>query len=754
MKGVENVIIPNGFTIIDDYAFYDCSSLMSITIPDGVTSIGDWAFNGCSNLTSITMPDGVTSIGDYTFYKCSSLTSITIPDSITSIGNSAFYSCSNLTSIIIPAKVEYIASDTFALCVNIKEFTIDKDNPNFTAIDGVIYNKELTKPVIAIQGVAKNVVIPETVTYIGDTFSGCKSLESITIPDSVTSIGNGAFYGCSGLTSITIPDSVTNIGWGAFRDCGSLASITIPDSVTSINDWAFSDCNSLKSINIPDSVISIGYGAFFRCKDLTSITLPDSVTSIGDSAFSGCDNLESVTIGKGVTRIDSDAFLNCFGLMYIYNNSDLSLTFGSKKNGYIARYALMIINKDGSVKTSEELIETPDGFLFEKMSSSIYRLRAYNGDADTVTLPLDINGHSYSIYKMKGVENVIIPNGFTTIGDYAFDGCRSLKSITIPDSVKSIGYYAFRNTGIYYNPDNWDNGNFYIDKCLVVNDKSVKYMDLRPDTKRVLTGYNTVVKFTYGNCICGTNVESTVIWNKDIDSALSILTDTDRLPITFKNCIIAKNSTVVSSSAFADITGITIWVEANEKDCRWDENYPSWNNGNKVVYGEDWAYSDFYDVDGKLIFREPRLNSNVIIHPYYRLEDDAQYEYKIGWDLDEDGIEDAVPATSTNNISAHAIITERIPINSKEQFVPGDINGDESVNNKDVVALFKYVSGGEVTTNEIALDVNGDGLVNNKDVVALFKYVSGGDIQISDKPYNPNAKAMMFAIIPERTKVY
>ena len=139
-------------------------------------------------------------------------------------------------------------------------------------------------------------------------FEGCSGLTSITIPNSVTSIGQGAFHGCSGLTSINIPNSVTSIGSGAFYDCSSLTSVTIPNSVTSIRNSAFFGCSSLTSITIPNSVTSIGNWAFWNCSGLTSVTIPNSVTSIGDYAFQICKGLTSVTIPKSVTSIGDEAF--------------------------------------------------------------------------------------------------------------------------------------------------------------------------------------------------------------------------------------------------------------------------------------------------------------------------------------------------------------------------------------------------------------------------------------------------------------
>ena len=153
-----------------------------------------------------------------------------------------------------------------------------------------------------------SVTIPNSVTSIGQyAFNTCTSLTSITIPNSVTTIGEYAFDSCSSLTSVTIPNSVTSIGISAFSGCSSLTSVTIGNSVTSISNRAFSGCSSLTSITIPDSVTSIGGSAFESCTSLTSVTIPDSVTSIGNGAFCNC-NLASVTIGSGITSIDTEAF--------------------------------------------------------------------------------------------------------------------------------------------------------------------------------------------------------------------------------------------------------------------------------------------------------------------------------------------------------------------------------------------------------------------------------------------------------------
>jgi len=164
-----------------------------------------------------------------------------------------------------------------------------------------------------------SITIPNTVTSIGGTyaFNGCYSLQSITIPDSVTTIGTYAFYQCYSLQSITIPNGVTSIGNYTFSRCSSLSSITIPNTVTSIGPFSFQYCYSLSSITIPDGVKSIGAYAFSSCSSLSSITIPDRVTSIGNYAFYGCSSLSSITIPDGVTTISGGAFYQCYSLQSI-----------------------------------------------------------------------------------------------------------------------------------------------------------------------------------------------------------------------------------------------------------------------------------------------------------------------------------------------------------------------------------------------------------------------------------------------------
>jgi len=278
-----------------------------------VTSIGESAFLGCSGLTSVTIPNSVTSIGAWAFEICSGLTSVTIGSSVMSIGKSAFWGCSGLTSVTIPSSVRSIEYGAFSWCSSLTSLIVESGNTVYDSRNNcnAIIKTETNELIAGL----KNTVIPNSVTSIGEgAFLGCSGLTSVIIPSSVTSIGGHAFYNCRGLTSVTILNSVTIIGEGAFSLCTSLTSVIIPSSVMSIGDSAFYGCISLTSVAIPNSVMSIGGSAFYGCSGLTSVIIPSSVTSIGKYVFRDCSGLTSVTIPESVTNIEYAAFYGCSGL--------------------------------------------------------------------------------------------------------------------------------------------------------------------------------------------------------------------------------------------------------------------------------------------------------------------------------------------------------------------------------------------------------------------------------------------------------
>ena len=234
-----SVTIPNSVVSIGDYAFWECTSLTSVRIPNSVVSIGDYAFWGCTSLTSVTIPNSVTSIGDSVFQGCTSLTSVTIPNSVTSIGDYAFSDCTSLTSVTIPTSVKTIGNRAFVYCDSLLEINVSGGNLNYTSRDGILYSHNM-KTLLQCPGGKKSVTIPNSVTSIEDgAFSGCEKLPSVTIPNSVTSIGEWAFCWCTSLPGVTIPNSVTKIGYRAFANCKKLKSAAVLSKKITLDEDVF-----------------------------------------------------------------------------------------------------------------------------------------------------------------------------------------------------------------------------------------------------------------------------------------------------------------------------------------------------------------------------------------------------------------------------------------------------------------------------------------------------------------------------------
>ena len=291
-----------------------------LTLPAALKTIGARAFYGSASVDEVVIPDGTTSIGEEAFAN-SSVTKVTIPSTVTTIGADAFAN-SALTEIVFTGDSEQWAA------LDIAEGAIPEGTKVSTAVkivaygecgEGVTWTLD-SNGLLTISGEGEitdvpwrpdymddviTVEIADGVTGIGEAFSGCSNMTSITIPDSVESIDAYAFERCTSLESIVIPDGVTSIGVLAFSDCSSLANVTIPDSVTTIEAYAFSGCSSLESIAIPKSVTYIGEVAFEDCSSLESIVIPDGVTSIGEGTFAGCANLTSITIPDSLTTIEA-----------------------------------------------------------------------------------------------------------------------------------------------------------------------------------------------------------------------------------------------------------------------------------------------------------------------------------------------------------------------------------------------------------------------------------------------------------------
>lgn len=251
------------------------SSVVYSAVTYNVTSIGNYAFQSCTGLTSITIPNSVTLIGDLAFQSCTGLSSITIPSSVTSIGSNAFSLCDHLTSVSIPSSVTSIGEVAFTGCSSLTSINVNAANPNYSSLNGVLFNKNNTIIVCYPGGKQGTYIIPSSVTSIGYvTFSYCTGLTSITIPSSVTSFGSRAFKGCTGLTSITIPNTVTSIGYEVFYGCTHLTSIytesATPVDLSSSSSVFFNVNKTSCTLYVPAGSLAL-YQAANQWKDFTNI---------------------------------------------------------------------------------------------------------------------------------------------------------------------------------------------------------------------------------------------------------------------------------------------------------------------------------------------------------------------------------------------------------------------------------------------------------------------------------------------------
>ena len=421
---VKKVVIEDGVTSIGKYAFWYCSNLTSITIPDGVTSIGRAAFESCKSLTSITIPESITNIEDYAFEWCSGLSNVTIPNSITSIGTGVFHRCISLTSI----------------------------------------------------------TIPDSVTSIGESaFKRCIGLSSVTIPDSVTSIGKYAFYYCKSLTNITIPDSVTSIENSAFNDCSSLQTISL-SCKSSLKKSNFGKQANLVSYTLHTlkktaakaaTCTESGNKEYWTCEHckkyfLSDDTNPETATAVelSETVIPASHKLTKVE-AKAVTCAEdgNKAYWTCehCGKYFLSDDANPETATAVEQSETIIP---ALKHKNATTRGASEPTETEPGYSGDRYCpdcDTVFEKGYTYWNEDNLTWTLDADGtltisgtgamKNYKdgdqspVFNNSNVKKVVIEDGVTSIGNYAFS-YTGLKSITIPDSVTSIGNYAFSYTDL------------------------------------------------------------------------------------------------------------------------------------------------------------------------------------------------------------------------------------------------------------------------------------------------------------------
>ena len=475
-SGIVSISIPNGITKIGDYAFSCCTSLESITIPDSVTSIGQAAFSACSSLESITLPfvgsrkdatsassstlfgyifgtsssDGSVEIHQY--YSLSSYTRYYIPSTLKSVtvtgGNilyGAFYGCHSLTNVTIGNDVTSIGASAFNSCYGLTTVTIGS---SVASIDTEAF-RLCYRLIEVINHSSLNITAGST----EHGYVGCYAKEVHTGTSKIVNVDGYLFFSANGVnyllcylgndTELTLPENYNGetyeIYESAFENCTELTSINIPNSVTVIGARAFMSCTSLVSIEIPYGVTSIGYNTFRRCTSLKSVVIPDSVTTIGEWVFSSCYSLTSITIPDSITSIGYYTFDYCISLESIIIPYSVTTLGGYEFNGC----------KNFTIYC--EAASQPSGWDSNwNNSSSCPVVWGYNNITTNSEYDYVLHNGKAQLTKYKGsATEVIIPS---SIDGYdveffgsIFSDIENIVSVVIPDSVTSIGSHAFYN---------------------------------------------------------------------------------------------------------------------------------------------------------------------------------------------------------------------------------------------------------------------------------------------------------------------
>ncbi len=747
LNSIKNVIIDEGVTSVGDRAFEDGKNIASVTIPDSVTAIGFSAFSNCHSLSNIFIPNSVTLIETTAFSGCSLLKTIelapnndyyhmdsnclietktctlikgfddsVIPDdgSVKVIANSAFSYCEKITTIKVPSSIIRI-DNAFTGCPNLSTITVDPEN-SYYHVDGNCLIE--TKTCTLIKGFNDSVIPDDgSVTYIRpNAFWGCSGITSIDIPNSVTTIDSLAFQSCTGLKRVLIPASVVKIGWGAFSGCSSLTDIYC-EAVTKPEGWDIGwqanakatihwNCNN-ENIIASGYCGGEGYGANLKwvldgegtltisgqgkmadwseninlrpwndiSGSISSVILKDGVTSVGAAAFYNCKNLTSITIPSTVTNIETYALAACAGLASVTIPNGVT-SIG--KYAFIKCNALTSVTIPGSVAIiSEQAFGSCSGLTSVTILSGVTAIERCAflrcSSLTSITIPGSVTSiGDFAFQECASLTSATIEDGVTSIGKYAFSVCPALTSVTIPDSVISIGEHTF-----------W---------------KSSKLTSIT-----IPSGVTSIGDLSFWGCTALSAIEVDSA-NQEYCSIDGVLFSKDMSEIICypagkidSSYAIPNGVKSIRGSAFAGSSKLTSITIPDSVASIGDYAFNSCGLTSVVI-------PESVEIMGKGAFVWCRQLNNI------RCEAKTKPD---GWNEDWQG-------SQNSQTGAKAEVTWS---STSSEFVPGDVSGDNKLNNQDAIHLLKHVmNSAQYTINQNA-DMNGDGKVNNQDAIYLLKHI-------------------------------
>ena len=472
----ETVLIPETVTYIGNNAFRNCSSVTSIEIPNFVTSIGDWSFQNCSSVTKINFGTGLQTIGTGAFCNCSKLPNLIVSEGLKTIGDCAFQNCNALTEVYLPSTLENITNNTsssyapFYNCNNITKVTVPQlvINNNHSASNIFYYSRGKIKQVdfsgtinyigsyafdnfTGLENISsETVLIPETVTYIGDNaFRNCSLVSSIEIPDFVTSIGDWAFQNCSNASKLNLGTGLQTIGTGAFCNCSKIPSLIMPEGLKTIKDCAFQSCAALTEVYLPSTLENItnntssSYAPFYNCNNITKVTVPQLVINNNHSAsnifYYSRGKIKQVAFSGQITYIGSYAFDSFTGLENISGETVML----PESTTSIGANAFRNCSSLTSIEIPDFVTSIGD-WAFQNCS------KASNLNLGTGLKTIGTG----AFCNCSNLPDLMIPEGVKTIGDCAFQNCNALTEVYLPSTLENITNNTSSSYAPFYNCNN------------------------------------------------------------------------------------------------------------------------------------------------------------------------------------------------------------------------------------------------------------------------------------------------------------
>ncbi len=707
-----------------------------------------------------TIPEGVSKIDEYAFFICEILESITINNpkceiydsynTIFGIGTIYGYEGSTAQAYAEKYNRTFVALDDEKPAVEIVdsgECGVEGDNATWTLDNNGTLTisgegkikcgwKEYINQV-SLSSPIKKVIIDGNITEIGDlTFTFCDNLSEITIPETVTYIGESAFSFCSNLTSITIPDSVTSIGEDAFSYSG-LNSITIPESITNIAASTFANCKNLTSVTLPDSITSIGLGAFSGCDKLKEINFPSSLTIIGDGAFELCLGLEKIDIPKNVSNIGEDAFLICENLTAInvdenneYYTSENDVLFNKEKTTLI----LYPAQKSDKKYIIPDTVTALSPFSF-----------AFNENLTEIEIPNTIAVIDENVFRnCSALTSVIIPETVKSIGESAFADCTKLTSITIENPECEI----FDSENTFSNYETEEPYKLHFDGTIYGYEGSTAqaYAEKYNRTFVVLDGEKPVTTTAITTTSTSTTTTTTVAVEGNVSWQMPDITvekGTEIIEVPVSLLDYDNSQLAVSGAEFTltydynalELVGLTSKSDAYSTDTIFNAAINQFSietgSGNAIA-GEHLANVVVF----RFRIKDMSLNQDYFI----RIENLYAYDAN-GRNISDhiktnDGcvrIVEVITTTTTTVNSATTSVTTTTtttpPVTTEPYFILGDANADGSVDSSDAsLVLAEYAkiqtggAGDFTKTQHEAADVNNDNVVDSSDASKILAY--------------------------------